>query len=51
MEQFTFTSSVSASASGIPNNKSQIQITFLQSNGTTLIPASDLRFIISDIDR
>ena len=49
-DNFTFTSSVSASASGIPNNKSQIQITFLQSNGTTLIPASDLRFIISDID-
>ena len=49
-DNFTFTSSVSASASGIPNNKSQIQITFLQSNGTTLIPASDLRFIISDLD-
>lgn len=49
-DNFIFTSSVSASASGIPNNKSQIQITFLQSNGTTLIPASDLRFIISDID-
>jgi len=45
-----FTSSVFLSASGIPNNKSQIQITFLQSNGTTLIPASDLRFIISDLD-
>ena len=49
-DNFTFTSSVSASASGIPNNKSQIQITFLQSNGTTLIPASDLRFIITDLD-
>ena len=49
-DNFRFTSSVFASASGIPNNKSQIQITFLQSNGTTLIPASDLRFIISDLD-
>ena len=49
-DNFRFTSSVFESASGIPNNKSQIQITFLQSNGTTLIPASDLRFIISDLD-
>ena len=49
-DNFRFTSSVFASASGIPNNKSQIQITFLQSDGTTLIPASDLRFIISDLD-
>ena len=49
-DNFRFTSSVFESASGIPNNKSQIQITFLQSDGTTLIPASDLRFIISDLD-
>ena len=49
-DNFRFTSTVFASASGIPNNKSQIQITFLQSDGTTLIPASDLRFIISDLD-
>ena len=49
-DNFRFTSSVFVSASGIPNNKSQIQITFLQSNGTTLIPASDLRFIITDLD-
>ena len=49
-DNFRFTSTVFKSASGIPNNKSQIQITFLQSNGTTLIPASDLRFIITDLD-
>ena len=49
-DNFRFTSTVFLSASGIPNNKSQIQITFLQSDGTTLIPASDLRFIISDLD-
>ena len=49
-DNFSFTSTVFSSASGIPNNKSQIQITFLQSDGTTLIPASDLRFIISDLD-
>ena len=49
-DNIRFRSSVPSSASGFPNNKTQIKITFLQSDGTTLIPASDLRFIISDLD-
>ena len=49
-DNIRFRSSVPSSASGFPNNKTQIKITFLQSDGTTLIPASDLRFIITDLD-
>jgi outer membrane protein OmpA-like peptidoglycan-associated protein len=39
-----------SNVSGIPGNMSRIRFTFLQSDRKTLIPPSNFRFIINDID-
>lgn len=39
-----------STVSGIPGNMSKIKFTFLQSDRRTLIPPSNFRFIINDID-
>jgi outer membrane protein OmpA-like peptidoglycan-associated protein len=39
-----------STVSGIPGNMSKIRFTFLQSDRRTLIPPSNFRFIINDID-
>ena len=39
-----------STVSGIPGNRSRIRFTFLQSDRKTLIPLSNFRFIINDID-